>query len=59
MKRILKGKDQCVDIEAGSDAPIPFFTNRSDTNTFHTEMADTDPILGAYYCLQEIHNMLL
>ena len=35
-----------------SDAPIPVFFNRSDTDTFYTEMADTDPILGAYHCLQ-------
>ena len=43
-----------------SDAPIPVFTNRSDTDTFYTEMADTDPIpiLGAYHCSQEIHSML-
>ena len=43
-----------------SDASIPVFTNRSNTDTFYTEMADTDPIpiLGAYHFLQEIHSLL-
>ena len=40
--------------------PIPVFTNRSDTDTFHTEVVDTDLILilGAYHYLPEIHSML-
>ena len=43
-----------------SDKPIPVFTNRSDTDTFHTEVVDTDLILilGAYHYLPEIHSML-
>ena len=31
-------------IPSSSDAPIPVFTNRSDTDTFYTKMGDTDPI---------------
>ena len=55
----IKVTDKCTSI-FNSDAPIPVFTNRSDTDTFYTEMADTDPIpiLGAYHCSQEIHSML-
>ena len=41
-----------------SDAPIPVFTNQSDTDTLYIETANLIPILDTWNFLQEIHSIL-